>query len=85
VSSTPLPPASCTGGWRTSCCIGTRVGAARISPPDYPPPEYWAPGRGSRRSRSDEELERHLVALEEELARLREELAAARRGEGGSG
>lgn len=53
-------------------------------PPDYPPAEYWSPGRGSRRRRSDEELENHLVELEEELARLREELAAARRGEGGS-
>jgi hypothetical protein len=54
-------------------------------PPDYPPPAYWGPGRGSRRRRSDEELERHLAELEDELARLREELGAARRGEGGSG
>jgi hypothetical protein len=52
--------------------------------PDYPSPECWAPGRGSRRRRSDDELERHLVGLEEELARLREELAAQRRGEGTS-
>ncbi len=53
-------------------------------PPPEPSPEYWAPGRGSWRRRSDDELERHLVGLEEELARLREELAAVRRGEGGS-
>ncbi|MFR9802341.1 hypothetical protein ACL02T_08565 [Pseudonocardia sp. RS010] len=49
--------------------------------PGYPAPEYarpyWEPG--GRRRRTDEELERHLAALEEEIARLREELAAQRR------